>query len=165
MRKLVITDNNNAHTGKTHALSLVYLLMKRKGYMVIPQEGPEEYGKDIRAIVNIDGHLVGIETMGDNTPEAAARHKQSMLEFDEAGCEVIITATRLQGKTREDVRELHQQKDYHAIWMKHDYTTMPELYDILNLRYAERVVRFVEEWLLGAKLNELDVRMWIDNAL
>ena len=162
MRKLVITDNNNAHTGKTHALSLVYILLKKKGYEVKYVYGPEEYGKDLRARIDVGGHLVGIETMGDNTPEAAARHRQSMLEFDEADCEVIITATRLQGKTRADVRELHQQKDYQAILMKHDYTTMPELYNILNLRYAERVVRFVEEWLLGAKLEELDVRTRIN---
>jgi len=42
--------------------------------------------------------------------------------------------------------------------MKHDFTTMPELYDILNYRYAERVVRFVEEWLLGAKFEGIEVK-------
>jgi len=162
MQKLVITDNNNAHTGKTHALSMVYLLMKQKGYKVTPLEGPEEYGKDIRALIEIGGHLVGIETIGDNTPKAAARHKQSLEEFGRKGCEVIITATRLRGKTRTDVRELHQLKGYKAIWMKHDFTTMPELYDVLNYRYAERVVRFVEEWLLGAKLEGLAVKKLVE---
>jgi len=65
---------------------------------VTPLEGPEEYGKDLRVLVDVCGHLVGIETMGDNTPKAAARHKQSMAEFDAAGCEVIITSTRLRAR-------------------------------------------------------------------
>jgi len=33
---------------------------------------------------------------------------------------------------------------------------------VLNYRYAERVVRFVEEWLLGAKLEGLAVKKLVE---
>ena len=65
-------------------------------------------------------------------------------------CKIIITASRLRGETRANVREFYQENEYIPIWMKHDYAQNEKLQPILNHRYAERVVRFVEEWLCGA---------------
>ncbi len=150
MQKLIITCNNNAHTGKTTALRGVYELLKEKGYehkdIAGPGMGPNY---DVKAIFTINGMHVGVETMGDNTSSDV--HQESLKDFMQSDCVIIITATRLRGETRANVREFYQEHDeYLPIWMKHDYTLEERLQPILNRRYAERVVRFVEEWLCGA---------------
>ena len=150
MQKLIITCSNNAQTGKTTALRGVYELMKEKGYKCQNIKGPgmgPNY--DVKAIFTINGMHVGVETMGDNT--SCEVHQESLEDFLHSDCVIIITASRLRGETRANVREFYQEHDeYVPIWMKHDYTLEERLQPILNRRYAERVVRFVEEWLCGA---------------
>ena len=149
MQKLIITCNNNAQTGKTTALRGVYELLKEKGYECHNIKGPgmgPNY--DVKAIFTINGMHVGIETMGDNTSSDV--HQESLEDFLHSDCVIIITASRLRGETRANVREFYQMNGYLPIWMKHDFTLDEHLQPVLNRRYAERVVRFVEEWLCGA---------------
>lgn len=151
MQKLIIICNNNAHTGKTTALRGVYELLKEKGYECRNIKGPgmgPNY--DVKAVVSIAGQNVGIETMGDNNKKSCSAHQDSRMDFFEMDCKVIITASRLRGGSRANVREFYRAHDYLPIWMKHDFTLDEPLQPILNRRYAERVVRFVEEWLCGA---------------
>lgn len=149
MQRLIITDNNNAHTGKTTALRGVYDLMIEKGYepqdIVGPGMGPNY---DVKAIFTINGMKVGIETIGDN--KSCEVHQKSLDDFLHADCKIIITASRLRGSTRANVREFYQNNGFVSVWMKHDFTRNEKLQPILNRCYAERVVRFVEEWLCGA---------------
>ena len=151
MQKLIITCNNNAKTGKTTALRGVYELLKEKGYecqnLAGPGKGPNY---DVKAVFTIAGQNVGIETMGDNNKKSCGIHKDSLKDFLERDCRVVITASRLRGASRANVREFYQENGYLPIWMKHDFTLNERLQPILNRRYAERVVRFVEEWLCGA---------------
>lgn len=150
MQKLIVTCNNNAQTGKTTALRGVYELLKEKGYECRDIKGPgmgPNY--DVKAIFTINGMHVGIETMGDNTSSEV--HQESLEDFLRSDCVIIITASRLRGETRANIREFYQEHDeYLPIWMKHDFTFNDNLQLVLNHRYAERVVRFVEEWLCGA---------------
>lgn len=150
MQKLIITNNNDAHTGKTTALRGVYDLMLRKGYQCRNIKGPGMGPNwDVKAIFTINGIKVGIETIGDN--KSCNVHQESLDDFLHEDCKIIMTASRLRGATRANVREFYQEHDeYLPIWMKHDYTLEERLQPILNRRYAERVVRFVEEWLCGA---------------
>lgn len=149
MQKLIITCNNNAHTGKTTALRGVYELLKEKGYehkdIAGPGMGPNY---DVKAIFTINGMHVGIETIGDN--KSCDVHQESLDDFLHENCKIIITACRLRGATRANVREFYQNNGFVSVWMKHDYTQNVKLQPILNRRYAERVVQFVEEWLCGA---------------
>lgn len=149
MQKLIITNNNDAHTGKTTALRGVYDLMVEKGYepqnIAGPGMGPNY---DVKAIFTINGVKVGIETMGDNTSSDV--HQESLDDFLHEGCMIIITASRLRGETRANVRDFYHENDYMPVWMKHDFTQNEKLQPIFNKRYAERVVQFVEEWLCGA---------------
>lgn len=149
MQKLIITNNNNAHTGKTTALRKVYDLMLEKGYecndIVGSGKGPNY---DVKAIFTINGMKVGIETIGDN--KSSGVHQESLDDFLHEDCKIIITASRLRGATRTNVREFYRNNGFASIWMKHDFTQNAKLQPILNIRYAERVVRFVEEWLCGA---------------
>lgn len=149
MQRLIITDNNNAHTGKTTALRGVYELLKEKGYehkdIAGPGMGPNW---DVKAIFTINGIKVGIETIGDN--KSCNVHQESLDDFLHEDCKIIMTASRLRGATRTNVREFYRNNGFVSVWMKHDYTQNVKLQPILNRRYAERVVQFVEEWLCGA---------------
>lgn len=150
MKKLLITCTNNAHTGKTTAFWHVYRLLKLK-YPIVDILAPENEDKpcDVRAVFNIGGKLVGLETMGDN-PDAD-KHKASLWRFvEEQDCCVVIAASRMRSETRGNIEEFIDEFECDAVWMSHDYTRIERLQPELNKRYAERVVRYVEEWLHGA---------------
>jgi hypothetical protein len=125
--------------------------MVEKGYVPINIAGPgKKPNSNVKAIFTIAGKNVGIETMGDNGKNSCKVHRDSLKEFLEKDCAIIITASRLRGASRANVREFYQENEYVPVWMKHDFTRNEKLQPILNRRYAERVVRFVEEWLCGA---------------
>ena len=103
MQKLIITCNNNAHTGKTTALRGVYELLKEKGYehkdIAGPGMGPNY---DVKAIFTINGMHVGVETMGDNTSSDV--HQESLKDFMQSDCVIIITAKATQEDLEEGLR-------------------------------------------------------------
>ena len=126
--------------GKQTALRGVYELLKEKGHepqnLAGPGNGPNW---DVKAIFTING---------DN--KSWDVHQESLDDFLHEDCKIIITASRLRGATRTNVREFYRNNGFVSVWMKHDYTQNVKLQPILNRRYAVRVVQFVEEWLCGA---------------
>lgn len=147
---LIITCTNNSHTGKTTALWNVYCLLKEK-YPIIDYYGPanDENLSDVRAVFNVEDKHVCIETMGDNP--AADKHWESIEKFaNDSQCAIIITASRMRSETRNNVERFISKYHYKAIWMSHDYSRIKRLQPELNRRYAERVVKFMEEWLKGS---------------
>lgn len=145
MNKLLITCTNNAHTGKTTALWHVYRLLKLK-YPIVEVQSPldDEQPCDVRAVFNIGGIHVGLETMGDN-PDAK-KHRESLWRFvEEQNCSIVIAASRMRCETRDNIEDFIDEFRYDAVWMSHDYTRIERLQQELNIRYAERVVRYIEE--------------------
>ncbi|MDO9559857.1 MAG: hypothetical protein Q7I89_09275 [Syntrophales bacterium] len=81
-------------SGKTDTIKLVFQLLQNKYpnarvNVLIPNT------IDIKATMVINGHKVGIESQGD----PSSRLKQSLSDFVNAGCSIIICATRSSGMT------------------------------------------------------------------
>lgn len=149
MNNLILICTNNANTGKTTALWHVYCLLKQKYKVVHPECPPiDDAPTDVRVVFDVGGKRVGIETMGDNIK--ADDHRKSIWGLaQELNCDVVITASRMRNETRCNVEEFIDEFGYDAVWMSHDFTHIDRLRSTLNLRYAQRVVQYVEEWLIG----------------
>ena len=150
MNNLIIICTNNANTGKTTALWHVYRLLKQK-YKVVYAECPpiDKTPTDVRVVFDVGGKRVGIETMGDNIK--ADDHRKSIWGLvNDFNCDIVITASRMRNETRSNIEDFIEEFKYVAVWMSHDFTNNERLRNTLNLRYAQRVVQYVEEWLIGA---------------
>ena len=65
----------------------------------------------------------------------------------------------MRNETRFNVENFIDTFGFDAVWMSHDFTHINRLRPILNLRYAQRVAQFVEEWLVsvyGGKKEVID---------
>lgn len=150
MNNLILICTNNANTGKTTALWHVYRLLKQK-YKVVYAKCPlvDEYPTDVRVVFEVGGKRVGIETMGDNIK--ADDHRKSIWGLvNDFHCDIVITASRMRSETRCNVEDFIEEFQYEAVWMSHDFTHNELLRKTLNIRYAQRVVQYVEEWLISS---------------
>lgn len=148
MNNLIIICTNNAQTGKTTALWHVYRLLKQR-YKIVYAECPsvDLRPTDVRVVFDVGGKRVGIETMGDNIN--AGDHRKSIWGLvNDFHCDIVITASRMRSETRCNVEDFIEEFKYEVVWMSHDFTHNELLRKSLNIRYAQRVVLYVEEWLI-----------------
>jgi len=108
--KTVIALYGTANTGKSATLRKVYELLKAKH-----PNGPvsnEIVHHDVRAIININGHLIGIESQGD----PSSRIFTSISMFVREKCDLIVCATRTRGQTVVAVENLKPK--YEINWIQ-----------------------------------------------
>lgn len=150
MRRLVIADRGCGGIGKSTAIKSVYSLLKSEGYKLELEEwqGWDESG-DIKAIFNIDGVKVGIESQGD--PDS--KMEKTIDSFIEEGCEIIVTACRTKGDTYTKVRDyLGKDLGFDIIWSAHDVfhgQADASVLDNLNKNYAVRIKGIIEGRIKG----------------
>ena len=150
MKRLVIADRGCSELGKSAAVKCVYYLLKSEGYALELEEWQyqEEYG-DIKAVFNIDGVKVGIESQGDPGYDMVPTIK----EFVQIGCGIIVTACRTKGDTFNIVRDyLGKDLGFDIIWSAHDVFPGQKDNNILNnlnQNYALRVKGIIDGRLRG----------------
>lgn len=140
MNKLAIANWGSAQQGKSESIKLVFKLLSEKyPYTILIDNG------DIKAIVEIAGVKVGIESQGDPN----SRMPQSIDDFVSQGCGIIVCACRTKGDTGKKIYDL-KEKGYEVIWTQNDRTIFKNLYPSLNKLYAEHIVKTIEARILGA---------------
>lgn len=147
MNKLVIANRGTGQIGKSSSIKAVYQLMKDKGYALITEEWQ---GEDIKAIFEIKGVKVGIESQGD--PDSLM--EPTMEAFVIENCEIIVTASRTKSFTYKKVTDyLGDENGYDIIWASHYVYQAPnadETRDLLNTRYAQQVLQLIDD-----RINEI----------
>lgn len=142
MKKLVIANRGAGGIGKSSSVKAVYNLLKSKGYPLFSEEWQ---GGDIKAIFDIKGVKVGIESQGDPRYDM----EKTMEEFVEAGCDIIITACRTKSDTYHKVTNyLGEENGYDILWAAHYVYQAPnadDALDLLNARYAQQVLQLIED--------------------
>lgn len=164
--KIIIANSGFAYTGKSTSIRYVYeILSKRYRETVLYPTTGYEPDQDIKAIIEIpqsDGHVVkvGIESQGDPN----SRQINSIDEFVNNGCEIILVACRVKGATKDKVLSL-QPLDWQVIWFKnsimkvnaanHSSTSTPplltqdaQLQERLSRDYAFYVASLIERLVL-----------------
>lgn len=146
MKKLVIANRGAAWIGKSAAIIEVYSLLKSMGYKILLEE--RQRG-DIKAIFEIGEIKVGIESLGDPGCEM----EDTMEEFVNRGCEIIVTACRTKSDTFKKVTEyLGVQNGYDILWCAHYVYKAPfseKTQRVFNQIYAKNVVQIIEGRICG----------------
>lgn len=146
MKKLVIANRGSGNIGKSSSVKAVFQLLKDKGHKLLIEEWQ---GEDIKAIFEIEGVKVGVESQGD--PDS--QMEPTMEAFVDAGCEIIVTACRTKSHTFEKVwKYLGKENDYDVLWLAHYVYQAPnanETRALLNARYAQQVYKLIEDRING----------------
>ncbi len=145
-KKYIIVNWGAAGVGKTPSLRKVYELLSAKYPHTVLRSN-----NDIKAIVTIGNCKVGIETQGDPVPYLVT--PQSMEDFRNAGCRIVVAASRTSGDTWNAVYEMETKYGYQLFKALHhspyDTTLSDASYDLLNQRYAEGIVALIEDMAYG----------------
>lgn len=145
-KKYILVNWGAANVGKTPSLKKVYELLSSKYPHTVLRNG-----NDIKAIVNIGDCKVGIETQGDPKPYLVT--PQSMEDFRNLGCRIVVAASRTSGDTWDAVYEMETKYGYQLFDIHHprpyDTPLSTASYDLLNKRYAEGVVAIIEGMAMG----------------
>jgi len=131
--KTILALEGRGRSRKTETIKQVYRLLKEE----YPAAKCEEHAlePDLKVIMHTVDGLIGLESQGD----PYGRLRDSLAEFAEAGCRVIVCATRTSGMTVDWVKI---NKDYDAIWFKQEYANANDQ-GMVNTAMAERMTRWV----------------------
>lgn len=147
MRKLVIANRGAGGIGKSSAIKAVYQLLKDNGY------NPDEevwQGDDIMAVFDINDVKIGISSQGD--PDSCMKKNMEAFVKD-YHCDIIVTACRMKSDTYHKVVDfLGEENGYDIIWYGHyvyQVSGAKEVQGNFNKRYAEQVVKLIEERIAG----------------
>lgn len=135
--KTVIANRGVEKQGKTTSIKKVYAELKQKYPQLIIHS--ELDNGDVKAIVEIGGIKIGIESQGD----PYSRQGQSLQDFLAAGCEIILVACRTKGDTMTNVLNLGKKNEYRIIFAQ-NYVNF-ELKEALNYTYAICVLNMIDD--------------------
>jgi len=107
----IIALEGKGNSGKTATIRCVFELLKQRASSepeVLKNDG------DIKAILIINSTKIGIESQGD----PKSRLEESLKDFADAKCQIIVCATRTRGMTVDWVNAL---PGYSVEWVKQSY--------------------------------------------
>lgn len=149
MNKLVIADRGARAIGKSAAVREVFYQLRREYEPKLEEWQYEKDEGDIKAIFEIDGVKVGIESQGDPGYDM----EKTMDEFVEKyKCDIIVTACRPRGTTYHKVSIDLRNRRYDILWYAH-YVYQGEgarnTWEIFKGTYAEQVVKLIKDRIAG----------------
>lgn len=140
MNKLIIANTGIGNQGKSSSIKEVYNLLVSRYPDNVQIIHPVESG-DVKAIVDVKGVRIGIESQGDPN----SRMFQSLQDFLKAGCDIVVIACRTYGETYKAVNDMHQY-DYQVIWTANDKNREEKsIVDYLNMHYAQHILQLIED--------------------
>ncbi|ARV19175.1 hypothetical protein AEP_02248 [Curvibacter sp. AEP1-3] len=102
--KKIFTVSGRSNLGKSQTIKAVYEQL----FKVFPDlkviRDIRETEIEIRAVISVNGHRIGVESRGDNRKIV----DESLSIFAEAKCQFILCATRSRGGTTDAVQEFAQ---------------------------------------------------------
>jgi hypothetical protein len=140
MKKKIFAICGLSNSGKSTTIRLVYdsLLSTYK----IPEQKNTILRKDVYIILSINGVKIGIASKGDPSTELAKR----LSALKNAGCQLIICATRTRGETVDAVGNL---KPYEVHWFEKVRVSDVSERNESNMTLARRIVMEVKGHLKG----------------
>ena len=144
MTKFIIANYGSGNKGKSTSVKEVYKLLAARYPTDVTVIHPLSSG-DVKAIIKVKGILVGIESQGDPN----SRMKNSLVDFLNAGCKIIVAACRSYGDTANAIEDMHKY-GYQVIWATNDKNWDDQaIIDYLNIQYARHVIQIIEDRIAG----------------
>ncbi len=127
--KQIIALCKRSNTGKTNTLNyLIGLLDKSQEADIITAPTG-----DRRVVISYNNKKIAITTCGDNGEEL----NKNIKFFEENGCDILVTATRSKGKTKEIISNYAQKIKANIIWIEKNIAQ--RLTDRINQTQAEDI--------------------------
>lgn len=145
MKKLVIANSNFGEHGKSSSIKEVFNQLRSKYPTNVEILIDDD---DIKAIVIVNGIKVGIESQGD----PYSRMQDSMDDFVNYNCEIIVAACRTKWGTYEKIQSLNTDYGYDIIWATNDVFCDNKnnfIIKYLNKKYAKHVIKLIEDRITG----------------
>ena len=140
MNKLIIANTGTGNQGKSSSIKEVYNLLVSRYPNNVQIIHPVKSG-DVKAIVDVKGVCIGIESQGDPN----SRMFQSLQDFLNAGCDIVVIACRTSGETYKAVKGMHQY-GYQVIWTANDKNRDEKsIVYYLNMHYAQHILQLIED--------------------
>jgi len=134
--RTIVAVRGVANLGKSASIKKTYQLLKSAYPNAIFDE--IVVSTDITIIIAINGVKIGIESQGDPN----RRLFSSLNRFVQAGCKVIVCATRSRGKTVEAVNDLANQ--YQITWFDKQNEPNAHAQDAANDAMAKKIFKAVQ---------------------
>lgn len=109
--KTIIVNKGRSRQGKSKTIIKTAELLKQQypNAIILFEESGDD---DIKMMLSIDAIKIGIESKGDPN----SRLKNSISEFTEQNCNIILCASRTNGSTVNAIRE-HRTQGYTITWV------------------------------------------------
>lgn len=101
-----------------------------------------DYSVDIFVVITIGKVTVGIESQGDPNSRLA----ESLKEFVNQNCDLIVCATRTSGQTVHAVEKMYSKHGYENIWVT-NYRSNQKHQDKLNDLSAQHIIELIQKLL------------------
>jgi UDP-glucose 6-dehydrogenase len=136
--KKVFAVRGKGNSGKTTSILMAYkkILKKYSGAKIIFYK---EYLKEITAVIDIGGIVIGFETQGDPNSRLNASLK---LFLNKHECDIIICATRSYGQTVKYVEDV-EKYGYEITWIIKEQDIESKIYEGNNST-ANTIVKNIE---------------------
>jgi hypothetical protein len=144
-KKTVIANYGASNQGKTKTVKAVYHEIKKQ-YPYLNEQRKTVINGDVNALIEINGVIIGIESMGDPN----SRLSDSLNDFLNNHCDIIIAACRTSGVTRDAVASLSNH-GYRVFWAQNPlYFTKSATQECLNnVHYVSYFMKIFDDVLTG----------------
>lgn len=144
MNKTIIAVYGRAREGKSATIKNVVTVFETLYPTAVIQYLLND--GDILAIVTLGTVKIGIESQGD--PNSRMISENTIEQLIQAGCDIIICATRTDGMTTRVVDQLADNYGYFTLW-KSSYYTNGLNHDVVNRIAAEEIVGLIQSIITG----------------
>lgn len=144
-KKTIIAIYGRQNEGKSTTIRMIYNALIRTGIGGVPDREVPEHG-DILVIVQVGDIRIAIESQGD--PHGRMEEEDTLRPFSQAGCEIIICATRTRGTAVHMVDNIANEFGYHTLWTSTYFAPNFDV-NLLNRRRAEDILRVIDDLILG----------------
>ena len=133
MEKTIYVLYGRSNIGKTSTIKIIFELLKQQ----YPDAIIETYciNGDIKVIITINNIKIGLESQGDPN----ARLKDSLKDFTDKDCTIILCAARSFGMTHDWIKDYSSQ--YKIIWIKKIISEEILKNDLVNQKQAQIIVK------------------------
>ena len=107
--KQIIALCGRSNTGKTNTLNYLIGLLDKSQEADITA-----LTRDRRVVISYNNKKIAITTCGDNGEEL----KRNIKFFEENGCDILVTATRSKGETKDIINRYAQKIKTNIIWIE-----------------------------------------------
>lgn len=143
MNKQIIGLYGTQDRGKTSTLKLLISLLQPDSPTTVPEDS-----KDISIVIPYRGKRIAITTGGDRDKVV----KKNIEFFEENNCDILITATKTSGKTREILESYNTQKTHlPIIWIKKNEEFTIELQHLTNQSQAKDIQALINSFISSEK--------------